>query len=379
MTRRSGLVEIRLKLSQMAHEIDFLPVGDGERSGDAIALRYTDGHAYRIHVIDGGDQAAGRRMVQHIRDWYGAPSYIHAVICTHGDDDHSSGLREVINSFKVGGIWMNRPWLYADLIIDSFKDGRMTVASLERHLREEYPILEEIEGIATKREIPIHEAFQGAPVGAFEILAPTRSRYLNLIPEFSRTPEQSESHQSHQRAGSNPLLRAARSVRAVVAWVAEAWGIETLEEHVETSASNESSVVQLATLGSERILLTGDAGIISLSEAADYAKSRGYDLPGIDVIQVPHHGSRHNVSPASLNLWLGRPLPETGTKGTVAYVSVGKESKTHPRKKVVNAFIRRGSKVYSTKGTSVSHHRETPLRQGWGAAAALEFSKHVEA
>ena len=363
----------------MAHEIDFLAVGDGERSGDAIALRYADGHSYRIHVIDGGDQAAGQRMVGHIRKYYGNPRYIDAVICTHGDDDHSSGLREVINSFEVGGIWMNRPWLYANLIIGSFKDRRMTVASLERHLREEYPILEEIEAIATERRIPIYEALQGAAVGAFEILAPTRSRYLNLIPEFSRTPEQSESHQSHQRAGSNPILRAARLVRAVAEWVAETWGIETLEKHVETSASNESSVVQLATLGSERILLTGDAGVISLSEAADYAKSRGYDLPGIDVIQVPHHGSRHNVSPASLDLWLGRPLPKAGTRGTAAYVSVGKESKTHPRKKVVNAFIRRGSKVYSTKGTSVWHHIETPLRQGWGAAAALEFSKQVEA
>ncbi len=363
----------------MAHEIDFLAVGDGERSGDAIALRYWDGHSYRIHVIDGGDQAAGQRMVQHIHDWYGAPRYIHAVICTHGDDDHSSGLREVIKSFKVSGIWMNRPWMYADLIIDSFKDGRMTVASLERHLRDEYPILEEIEEIATKRGIPIYEAFQGATVGAFEILAPTRSRYLNLIPEFSRTPEQSESHQSYQHAWSNPIAQATRSVRAAAEWVAETWGIETLEKHVETSASNESSVVQLATLGSERILLTGDAGVISLSKAADYAKSRGCDLPGIDVIQVPHHGSRHNVSPASLDLWLGRPLPKAETRGTAAYVSVGKESKTHPRKKVVNAFIRRGSKVYSTKGASVWHHIETPLRQGWGAAAAIEFSKQVEA
>lgn len=58
-------------------------------------------------------------MVRHIRDWCGAPRYIDAVICTHGGDDHSSGLREVIKSFKVGGIWMNRPWLCANLIIST--------------------------------------------------------------------------------------------------------------------------------------------------------------------------------------------------------------------------------------------------------------------
>ena len=143
----------------MAYEIDFLAVGEGKRSGDAIALRYRDGDSERIHVIDGGDQAAGERMVGHIRKYYRNPRYIDAVICTHGDDDHSSGLREVINEFQVGSIWMNRPWLYASSIIEDFKDNRMRVASLARRLREEYPILAEIEVLARERDIPIHEAF----------------------------------------------------------------------------------------------------------------------------------------------------------------------------------------------------------------------------
>lgn len=83
--------------------------------------------------------------------------------------------------------------------IDSFKDGRMTVASLERHLRDEYPILEGIEEIATDRGIPIHEAFQGAPVSAFEVLAPTRSRYLNLL-RNSLVPQSSPSRISRINA-----------------------------------------------------------------------------------------------------------------------------------------------------------------------------------
>ena len=136
-------------------------------------------------------------MVKHIRKYYGTPTYIDAVTCTHGDDDHSSGLREVIKDFEVGSIWMNRPWLYASSIIDAFKGKRMTVASLARHLREEYPILAEIEALATERGFPIHEAFQGEAWGAFPILAPSRERYIELIPEFSRTTEQAESRRSH--------------------------------------------------------------------------------------------------------------------------------------------------------------------------------------
>lgn len=365
----------------MAYEIDFRAVGEGKRSGDAIALRYRqmDGHPYKIHVIDGGDQAAGARMVEHIRKYYGNPTCIDGVVCTHGDDDHSSGLREVIKAFEVGGIWMNRPWRYAHLIIDGFKDKRMTEASLEQHLRDEYPILVEIEKTADDRGIPIYEAFQGAQVGAFTILAPSRARYLELIPEFSRTPEQAESNRSRSSVPSGLLAKAAQSVRAVAEWVMENWDFEMLEEDVETSASNESSVVQMARLDGERVLLTGDAGVIGLGEAADYAKACGYRLPGISVVQVPHHGSRHNVSPSSLDRWLGPRLPKRESRGTFAYASVGKESTTHPRKNVVNAFMRRGAKVYRTKGNSLCHFRGTPPRQDWKSATALEFSERVEA
>ena len=365
----------------MAHEIDFLAVGDRKQSGDAIALRYSqgDGTPYRIHVIDGGDQAAGVQMVDHIRTYYGNPTRIDTVVCTHGDGDHSSGLPKVIGEFEVGGIWMNRPWLYASSIIDAFKDKRMTEASLERHLRAEYPILAEIEGVAKARRIPIYEALQGATVGAFAILAPSRERYINLIPEFSRTPEQAESHRSHSSTRTNPLARVAQSVRDATGWIAETWGVETLAENPETTASNESSVVQMATLDGERIVLTGDAGVVALGEAADYADACGSNLPGIDFIQVPHHGSRHNVSPSALDRWVGPRLPRDESRGTIAYASVAKESKTHPRKKVVNAFIRRGAKVFSTKGTSMRHKREMPPREGWGPITALEFAERVEA
>ena len=363
----------------MAYEIDFLAVGEGKRSGDAIALRYSDGASKRIHVIDGGDQAAGERMVGHIRKYYGNPSYIDAVICTHGDDDHSSGLREVIKAFRVGCIWMNRPWLYASSIIEDFKDRRMTVASLKRHLREQYPILAEIEDIAGDRGIPIHEAFQEEAWGVFTILAPSRDRYLQLIPEFSRTPEQANSNQSRPIMPRGLLPHAARSGADGANRVTETWDRETLDEDVETSASNESSVVQMAQLDGKCILLTGDAGVTALDEAADYANRWVCDLPVLDFIQVPHHGSRRNVSPTSLDRWLGPRLSEGKSSGTVAYASVAKESTTHPRKNVVNAFMRRSATVYSTKGATLWHNRGMPERRAWRAATVLEFSERVEA
>jgi beta-lactamase superfamily II metal-dependent hydrolase len=355
------------------YELDFLAVGQGERSGDAIALRYGDNGAYTIHVVDGGDEAAGKALVDHIKAYYGNPSFIDHVGLTHADDDHSSGLREVINSFAIGAIWMNRPWLYASEIIHLFRDDRFTVAGLERRLREDYPILVEIEQIATRRGIPVYEVFQGKQVGSFTVLSPARDRYLGLIPQFSRTPVAAQAAQ--QALGLGGLLT--QAYRAGLEWVAETWGYETLEEDVETSASNQSSVVQLANLGGHKLLLTGDAGVQSLHEAADFAELMGFALPGLEFIQVPHHGSRHNVSPSTLNRWLGDLVPRGTPPRTTAFASVAAVDDEHPRKKVVNAFTRRGARVHVTKGLPKCQPYGTPDR-GWVRSEPLEFSDEVE-
>ena len=71
------------------------------------------------------------------------------------------------------------------------------------------------------------------------------------------------------------------------------------------------SVIQYANLCSKKILLTADAGCRALAEAAVYAPTVGLSLPGIDRFQVPHHGSRRNLSTDILDLWLGDMLPES--------------------------------------------------------------------
>jgi beta-lactamase superfamily II metal-dependent hydrolase len=358
------------------YEIDFLPVGSGERSGDAIALRYGTPGAYRIMVVDGGDLAAGDALVDHINVHYDNPSRIDAVVCTHGDGDHSSGLRTVIDAFDdIGAIYMNRPWLYAAEIIDLFHDGRLTVASLERRLKDAYPILVEIEAKATARGIPIYEAFQGQQIGAFTVAAPSRARYLELLPQFRQTPEAAAIEES---IGKSLLEEFWSLAQAAIDWVVEAWGSESLLEDPEpTSAENEASIVQIGFIRGERILLTGDAGPVALHEAADYVETCGWGVGNLRFMQVPHHGSRRNVTPSVLNRWLGNILPEGERRVISAYVSAAEKAEKHPRKKVVNAFIRRGAMVYVTKGVTKCFTQGMPNR-GWGPAEALEFAREVE-
>jgi len=172
----------------VGYEIDFLPVGSGEKSGDAITLRYVRDGVSWVHVIDGGNEETGYRLVEHIVTHYGTRT-IDNLVLTHGDDDHSSGLRVVLEHLQVGVVWMNRPWMHASDLVPLFRDTRWTAQGLERRLREDFPILNEVERVALKRGVPVFEVFQGSQIGAFTVLAPTRQRYLSSVPLFSRTPD----------------------------------------------------------------------------------------------------------------------------------------------------------------------------------------------
>jgi len=57
---------------ELAYEIDFHPVGDGEKGGDAITLRYgklNSQHYFsqKVIVIDGGSLKSGESIVEHIK------------------------------------------------------------------------------------------------------------------------------------------------------------------------------------------------------------------------------------------------------------------------------------------------------------------------
>lgn len=355
----------------MAHEIDFLAVGENSNSGDAICIRYgTRSAGYKIHVVDGGFRDTGDAIIQHLTAHYGAPTFIDHVVLSHPDNDHAGGLIKVLETYNVGALWMNRPWLYADEIVQSFKYA-WTADGLRKKLRDLYSTLVELEEIATRKGIPINEAFQGTRVGDFYILAPSRARFLSLVPQFDKTP--------------TPKVEVRSSffetvAKTVASWIKETWTGETLSENPEpTSASNESSLVQLGILDGKELLLTGDVGPEGLTEAANYLASAGYKIQNLTFVQVPHHGSRRNVTPTVLNWWLGPPLlrSEDQARG-MAFCSAAKNDSDHPRKKVINAFTRRGYPVHTTNGEGKQHFHELPLHSGWGASYPLPFSHDVE-
>lgn len=357
-------------------EIDFLSV-ETKKSGDAITIRYEIDGESRVHVVDGGFQATGPSIVAHIKKYYDAVSYIDHVVVTHADGDHAGGLRTVLEEMDVGALWMLRPWMYAAELINRF-ETYSSVEHLARRLKAIYWNLAALEEIALRRGIPIYEPFQGQQIGEFIVLAPTKNRYLDLVVESEKTPEAADEDDS-TRAKVTSFVESAFS--KVVNLIKGAWGEEVFSTQ-ETSAENEMSVVQYANLCGKRILLTGDAGRAALTEAADYAPLAGLYLPGIDRMQVPHHGSRKNVSTELLDRWLGTRLPvkpAPGNETFTAVVSSALEDKDHPRKSVVRAFQHRGAKFLATEGNSIRVGHNAPARAGWSTATALAYPEDQEA
>lgn len=341
----------------MSYEVEFLPVGNGDKSGDAILVRYKDKDDYKIIVVDGGTKESGEKIVKHVKEYYGT-SFVDFVVNTHPDQDHASGLSVVIDNLEVGELWIHRPWEYTNEIIAYFHDGRITENSLKERLQNSFSHVYPLEEKAIKKGITIKEPFEGEKIGVFEILSPSKNWYLyELIPEFNKTPK--------SKGLASQGLEALKE--KVLNWIDEGIDVETLQEGGETSADNESSVIMHANINGKGILLTGDSGIQALEKAYKYKPTVSEDL---HFIQIPHHGSRRNVAPSILDKILGK---KGQSENKVAYFSASENSTKHPKQSVLNAFIRRGCKIPNmNNGTTVRHSRgDMPKREGWTTLESL--------
>jgi beta-lactamase superfamily II metal-dependent hydrolase len=366
-------------------EIEFRPVGDASRAGDAILIRYGEPNNYQLMIVDGGNIDSGKELVAHVRALFGQNAVISHLVVTHADADHASGVREVLDGLPVQKLWIHAPWAVAKASLPYFKDKRFTEAGLRDKLAAEYDIIAEIVSSASAKQVPVTMPFAGAQIGPFVVLSPSQRMYEMLVPQFDRTPEPDQ--EALEAAGwwlSAPkknaafalLQKAADSVRN---WFTETWTKERLRDGGQTSASNESSVVLYGEFPSAQpVLLTGDAGIVALTAAADYAQQTNRPLQQFRFVQIPHHGSRRNVGPTILNRLLGPIQTEGTTSRFTAFVSAPKEDTTHPRQMVLNAFMRRGGNVLATQGAAKVYYGGFPSRPGYVAATNMQFVAHVE-
>jgi beta-lactamase superfamily II metal-dependent hydrolase len=287
----------------------------------------------RPNAIDGGYSDTIDTVKNHMGNYYGTKS-IQNLVITHPDRDHASGAKNIIENCDVARVWMNRPWLYASELLDRFSKFS-NVENLEQRLREIYP-------------------------------------FLSAAESSEKSPQSAKVAKAGR---SDSFLEKIYNLKDAL------WGTETFSNQ-ETASENEMSIIQYANICNSKVLLTGDAGRGSLQEAINYAPNVGLDLPGIDKFQVPHHGSRRNVSSDILDAILGSKfegIQSESAKKFSAIISAAKNDSDHPKKAVIRAMWHRGGAVVATNGESVrSSAGAAPDRDGWKPVASIPYPDQEE-
>lgn len=327
-------------------EIDFLPVGDSSKSGDAICMRWgyglcTDKPDQFVMVVDGGFKGDGQKILEHISTVYKAKT-IDLVVNTHPHADHVGGLHEIIEEegFTIKCLALHTPWTHPN-VDKFFKDGRVTSKSVRENLKEGLESVYELVKKATARRIPICEWFSdGAGFVAKSIhmacLGPSKTYYESLLPSFECTPTDGADNSAKRLECKQRMVKAEDCL---------------LTDDGATSAENNSSLIMSLTLpGGSVILLTGDAGMPALNRAVKRAEELKVDLSELWLFKVPHHGSVQNLGPTTINdLLFYSMLGSVDDRCAVISVSA-KPPFDHPARNLINAITDYGFKVCLTNG-----------------------------
>lgn len=302
-----------------------LAVGDADC---ILVTRWEEGTATRI-LVDGGKRAHASQIRSFLRQR--DITVIDHVVNTHLDADHAGGLIELVNddSIEWRHAWVHIPGrhLPEKTIVEHLnrsnrQDAAMAITASLNHSKSLLQAL-------IQRKIPVEEPFAGRRIGFMFVCGPSKEYYEVLLQDFKNIDQHIDQLAEQYTDELINKLACKREGRQD----------DQLLDAPKTSVENNSSVI-LATVYSDRkYLLTADAGAEALSLAAD-----GYRLEGLHWMQIPHHGSRNNMTEKLVNYF--RPA--------LAYVSAA-GNEHHPGLAVVKALKKRGASVYSTHHPSEGH------------------------
>ncbi len=248
-------------------------------------------------------------------------SRVDLVVLSHPDGDHIGGLGRVVRQLDVETLALHRPALHGGSNLRASGAVEDLVRVAQQHgVRQ---VLEPFAGV---------HAFDGAIM----VASPSESAYERLI----------RGQVDRERQGARRSTRGlttSRFAQRVVARVLPYLPREVpFDDAGGDSPRNNSSTVLDLRIGDERTLFTADAGVPALTYAADFLDwARRADVP-IRNFQVPHHGSRHNLSSMVLDRLLGAPKDDRVGWAFISISAEAAEDPRYPSPRVTNACLRRG-------------------------------------
>lgn len=330
----------------MPFEIEMLSVG----AADSMIIRYFNQQGEEIVIlIDAGNRKDGPKIVRHINKWTNQ-KYIDLAICTHPDADHIGGFFHVVEHVKITEFWIHDPSKHKTAVrqmqqkinlSETLKKGFKNVLE---NLDHSFSLLSLIDSKGIRRD---REPFAGLQyeLAPLLVVGPSVSYYESLLCRFRDVnilfEEENDLEKSLQ---GGQLLSESLTTKQV------------LDMDNDRSKENNSSAIILFKPNSRKYLFTSDAGPDGLQKAHDK-----YDLSNLDWLDVPHHGSRYNLSTSLIKTFNPKR----------AYISC--DGSTHyPNTAVVEELKNIDCTVFSTgRSGNILHKKNLPLRLGYSKSTPL--------
>lgn len=296
-------------------KIELLPAGHG----DSILITYGDAESNHHILIDGGPyyffadkskKKLGKRqsLSRRVNEIIGEGEKLELMVLTHIDADHIEGLVKWIGNhprdLSIEDIWFNGR--------QQLEPGWLGVLGGEFFAK-----------LITAYDLPWNKRFEGEAVvcqpdqiveahldGGMKItlLSPTVEDLEKLREEWDDVLEREkldtdDTQAIFDRLKQNTRLRPEKLPEG---WLGEEIDVDQLADEPfeeDDTASNGSSIAFLAEYDGKSALFTGDAHPNTLiKELKQILRKRGISRLAVDVLKVPHHGSKHNINRDLLDL-----------------------------------------------------------------------------
>lgn len=321
----------------MKYEYEVLKIGDA----DAILIRhYVNDKTPYVILIDAGNVEDWKTIKSHLRQYYGTYT-INLAICTHPDNDHMGGFFGLLEDkdIKISEFWLIDPAHYLDENdIKRYSTRNGAINAVRKIFDNPNNNSQNLIDILLEKDISAKTVISGSTYqNILRVVAPTADYYREVAKEMitdcnvhSYVPSDTS---QYDEAEVQSIDKAKSSID---------------ECNDDPSPYNKSSIVILYEPGDgQKILFTGDACCASLCQMIeDYP-----EIKDIDLLKVPHHGSKHNLS---------SHIIETLNPKT-SYISA-KGSRTHPCVAIVNYLSKHGN-VFSTHKCSGFIHRSKGIER----------------
>ncbi|AFL84629.1 putative hydrolase (metallo-beta-lactamase superfamily) [Belliella baltica DSM 15883] len=341
----------------MDHSIDMLSLGNADC---IIVWTKAEGSDF-VTFIDGGNSSDSKKIIKHYEDYIkpNIPSNTPILIInTHPHSDHIGGLIDLVHYFKnqIARFYYNDPTDYIEeakrqqirQLNESFFYSTKRVQKLFSSLKE----ADNLSEVLNQYGINKLPAFSDSHLdhNLFEIVGPSKSFYLEQLAYFTNIDNlktvgsniQPESEINELEEGLKPC--------------------DIVDEKNDASAENLTSVLtKFIDSSGRKYLFTSDAGVDSFASSED----NGFDIRNIHICQLPHHGSRRNISAN----WISNFNPNQFWVSAVG-------NKKHPRKAVISCIKKNlpHCNTYSThKGGTKHINTKSNLfpNRGWGTAEPI--------